>query len=60
MKKQNNVNIIHTDLLHVTKHVLTTVENSFAFLRVQIENEICGVICITFLIPGGTYFDFII
>lgn len=51
---------VYTDLLHVTKYILTTVKNAFAFLRVQIEDEICCVVCITFLIPGGTQFDVII
>lgn len=43
--------ITWTNLLHVSKNVLTAVENSFALLRVQVEDEVSGVVGITVFIP---------
>lgn len=40
-------------LLHVTKHIFAAVKNPFAFFWVQVEDKICGVVCVAFLIPGG-------
>lgn len=40
-----------TNLLHVSKDVLTTVENAFALLRVQVEDKVSGVVGITVFIP---------
>lgn len=39
-------------LLHVAKHVLPAVEDAFALLRVQVENEVSGVVLIALLIPA--------
>lgn len=53
LKTKNTINSINTHLLHVAKHILAAVENTFALFRVQVEEKICGVVCITFLIPEG-------
>lgn len=39
-------------LLHVAKHVLPAVEDAFALLRIQVENEVSGVVLIALLIPA--------
>lgn len=43
--------ITWTNLLHVSENVLTTVENPFALLWVQVEDEVSGVVGVTVLIP---------
>lgn len=40
-----------TDLLHVAQDVLTAVEDTLAFLRIQVENEVSGVVGVRVLIP---------
>lgn len=40
-----------TDLLHVAQDVLTAVEDTFAFLRIQVENEVSGVVGVRVFIP---------
>lgn len=37
-------------LLHMAKYILPAVKHTLAFLCVQVENEVCAVVCITFLI----------
>lgn len=32
------------------KHILPAVEHTLAFLSVQVEDEVCAVVCIAFLI----------
>lgn len=40
-----------TNLLHVAQDVLTAVEDTLAFLRIQVENEVSGVVGIRVFIP---------
>lgn len=40
-----------TDLLHVAQDVLTAVEDTLAFLRIQVENEVSGVVGVRVFIP---------
>lgn len=37
-------------LLHMSEHILPAVEHALAFLCVQVEDKVCGVVCIAFLI----------
>lgn len=37
-------------LLHMAEYILPAVEHTLAFLCVQVENKVCAVVCITFLI----------
>lgn len=37
-------------LLHVAEDVLPAVKHTLAFLCVQVENEVCAVVCVAFLI----------
>lgn len=39
-------------LLHVTQNILPAVKNSPAFLRIELIDEVCGVVFITVLIPA--------
>lgn len=39
------------DLLHVTKNILAAVEDAFALLGVQVEDEVSGVVGIRVFIP---------
>lgn len=32
------------------EYVLPAVEHPLAFLRIQVEDEVCGVVCVAFLI----------
>lgn len=40
-----------TDLLHVAQDVLTAVEDALAFLRIQVENEVSGVVGVGAFVP---------
>lgn len=40
-------------LLHVAKHILPAVEDAFPLLRVQVEDEVSGVVLIALLVPVG-------
>ncbi len=53
------LSVLYTDLLHVAKHIFAAVKNSLALFWVQVEEKICGIVCITFLIPEGKQFDVI-
>lgn len=39
----------------MTKHILSAVKHTFALLCVQVEDKICGVVGIAFLIPEKKY-----
>lgn len=39
------------DLLHVAQDVLAAVEDTLAFLRIQVENEVSGVVGVRAFIP---------
>lgn len=39
------------NLLHVAQDVLTAVEDTLAFLRIQVENEVGGVVGIRVFVP---------
>ena len=40
-------------LLHVAQHVLPAVEDALPLLRVQVEDEVSGVVLIALLVPAG-------
>lgn len=40
-----------TDLLHVAENVLAAVEDTLALLRIQVENEVGGVVGVRVFIP---------
>lgn len=40
-------------LLHVAEHILPAVEDALPLLRVQVEDEVSGIVLIALLIPAG-------
>lgn len=41
-------------LLHVSQHILPAVEHAPPFFRVQLVDEICGVVVVAVLVPADT------
>lgn len=39
-------------LLHVAKHILPAVKDALSLLRVQVENEVSGIVLVALLIPA--------
>lgn len=46
-------------LLHMSKDILPAVEHTLAFLCVQVEDKVCAVVCIAFLIPEREIENFV-
>lgn len=40
------------NLLHVAEHILPAVKDALPLLRVQVENEVSGIVLIALLIPA--------